>query len=122
MDQGQGNAAYFLGTMRWNGDGVARDHYLAASAWLVAAQHGNAYAPARLAKYYFTTSLVADTNQVRAEPATRTIYWATVATRVDPDSASRQESQKLIDMLLKVAPNLKPGADSLLANPGFPPL
>jgi TPR repeat protein len=122
MDQGQGNAAFFLGTMRWNGDGVARDHYMAASAWLVAAQHGNTSAPARLAKYYFTTSLKTDSNQVLVEPATKTIYWATLATRADPDLTARQESQKLIDMLLKAAPGLKPGADSLLAHPGPPPL
>jgi TPR repeat protein len=122
MDQGQGNAALFLGTMHWNGDGVERNHDLAASAWHVAAQHGNPSAPALLAKYYFVTSLVAEKKEVRVLPGAKTIYWATVATRVDPDSAARQASQKLIDLLLGVAPTLKGKADEMLAGPAVPPL
>lgn len=122
MDQGQGNAALFLGTMHWNGDGVERNHDLAASAWYIAAQHGNQSAPALLAKYYFVSSLVAEKKEVRVVPGTKTIYWATVATRVDPDPGARQASQKLIEMLAGLAPTLKGKADEMLAGPSIPPL
>ena len=122
MDQGQNNAALLLGKMRWNGDGVERDHDLAASAWLIAVQHGNQSAPTLLAQYYFAASIVADTRQIRTEPGTKAVYWGIVATRVDPDPAARQTSQKLVHMLLGVAPSLKAKADALLASPGIPPL
>jgi TPR repeat protein len=123
MDQGQdnGNAALLLGKMRWNGDGVERNHDLAASAWLVAAQHGNRSAPVLLAKYYFAAS-IAEPNQIRVEPGTKAIYWATVATHVEADPAARQESQKLLDMLLRSAPSLKARADDMLASRTIPPL
>lgn len=124
MDQGQsnGNAALLLGTMRWNGDGVERNHDSAAAAWLVAAQHGNPSAPALLAKYYFGTSIVAESKQIRVSPATKAIYWGTLATRTDPDPAAREASQKLVEMLLGAAPSLKEKADAMLANPAIPAL
>jgi TPR repeat protein len=124
MDGGQsnGNAALLLGTMRWNGDGVERNHEQAAAAWLVSAQHGNRAAPAFLAKYYFATSIVPDSKQIRVDPATKAIYWGTLATRADPDPAAREASQKLMDMLLGAAPSLKEKADAMLANPGSPAL
>jgi TPR repeat protein len=124
MDQGQsnGNAALLLGKMRWNGDGVERNHDLAASAWLVAAQHGNTAAPALLSKYYFAASIVAESKQIRVNPATKAVYWGTLATRVDPDPAAREASQKLVDMLLGAAPTLKARADALFASSDIPPL
>jgi hypothetical protein len=121
MDQGQANAALQLGKMFWNGDGVERDHKQAAEAWFVAAQHRNVSAPALLAKYYFVGALSSGQNRVIVvEPATKAVYWGTVAARVDPDPAARQESERLVGMLLNFAPSLKATVDAMLADP-LPP-
>jgi TPR repeat protein len=120
--QNQANAALLLGTMFWNGDGVERSHEQAAKAWHLSAEHGNTSAPARLAKYYFAAGVIPAEKRVLPEPASRAVYWGTVATRVDPDPAARLESQKLIDMLLSVAPNLKVKAEAMLATADPPSL
>ena len=56
-----------LGRMRWSGDGLERNHDLAASVWYIAAQHANQSAPALLAKYHFVACIVADKRQIRVE-------------------------------------------------------
>jgi hypothetical protein len=43
-----------------------------------------------------------------------------VASRIDPDPAARQESQKLVDMLYGASPGLKAKIDALLAKPSAP--
>jgi TPR repeat protein len=119
-DQGQANAAFLLGTMFWNGDGVERDHERAAKLWYMSAERGNPSAPARLAKYYFATAIIAAENRVLQEPGSKAVYWGIVATRADPDPAARAESQKLVDMLAGVMPSLKLKADAMLAGPAIP--
>jgi TPR repeat protein len=118
VDQGQANAGFLLGEMYWNGDGVERNHDEAATLWQMSAQHGNASAPAMLAKYYFT-SAVKD-NAIVIGPATQAAYWGTVASRIDPDPAARQDSQKLVDLLYAQSPALKPKVDELLAKSRAP--
>jgi uncharacterized protein len=121
MEQGQANAALLLGKMFWNGDGVERDHKQAAEAWLVSAHFQNASAPALLAKYYFVGALSSGQDRVIVvEPATKAAYWGTIAARVDPDPVTRQESDKLVNMLLNAAPSLKAKVDVMLADP-LPP-
>jgi TPR repeat protein len=117
-DQGQANAGFLLGTMYWNGDGIERNHDEAAKLWQMSAQRGNPSAPARLAKYYFT-SAVKD-NAIVTEPATQAAYWGTVGSRIDPDPAARQDSQKLVDMLYAQSPGLKSKVDELLAKSKAP--
>jgi len=119
-DQGQANAAFLLGTMFWNGDGVERNHEQAAKLWYMSAERGNLSAPARLAKYYFTAAIIAAENRVLQEPGSKAVYWGIVATREDPDPAVRTESQKLVDSLAGVMPNLKLKADAMLAGPAIP--
>jgi TPR repeat protein len=121
MDQGQANAALVLGKMFWNGDGVERDHRQAAQAWLIAAQRQNPSAPALLARYYFVGALSSGQNRVIVvEPASKAAYWGTLASRLDPDPAQRQQSEQLVNMLLKLAPGLKARVDEMLAGP-IPP-
>jgi hypothetical protein len=120
--QGQADAAFQLRTMYWNGDGVERNRELAAKVWLLSAERGNVSAPARLAQYYFAAGVIPAEKRVLEDPASKAAYWATIATRVDPDSAARIESQKLADMILGVAPTLKPKVETMLAaavTPGF---
>jgi TPR repeat protein len=119
VDQGNASAAYILGTMYWNGDGVNRDHERAARIWHLSAERGNTSAPARLALYYFTASLTAD-HRIVIDPALKTAYWGTVATRVDPDSSGRTASQKLVDMLMGAAPSLRPKLETMLTTPTPP--
>lgn len=121
VDQGQANAALLLGTMYWNGDGVERNHEQAARIWHISALHGNTSAPAHLTKYYFASSIVFEQKQVRIDPARKAMYWGIVATRVDPDPAAREESQKLVDMLVGAAPSLKPTVETMLDTPTPPP-
>ena len=106
--------------MFWNGDGAERNHEQAAKLWYMSAERGNMSAPARLAKYYFATAIIAAENRVLEEPGSKAVYWGTVATRVDPDPAVRTESQKLVDMLAGVMPSLKLKADAMLAGPPIP--
>ena len=47
-------------------------------------------------------------------------YWGVVATRVDPDTAERNASQQLVDMLLNAAPDLKPKVEGMLATTAPP--
>jgi uncharacterized protein len=118
-DQGDANAAFILGTMYWNGDGVERDHEQAGKRWYLSAQRGNTSAPARLAKYYFGTSITAD-KRIVIDSALKAAYWGTVATHVDPNLAVQTESQKLVDLLLNAAPSLKPKVETMLATPTPP--
>ena len=113
-DQGSANAAFILGTMYWNGDGVERDHEQAGKRWYQSALQGNASAPARLAKYYFGRSLTPD-KQILVDAASKTAYWATLAARADPNPSIKTDSQKLVDLLLNAAPNLKPQVETMLA-------
>jgi uncharacterized protein len=115
VEQGQPEAAFLLGTMFWNGDGVERSHEEAGKIWHLSAERGNASAPARLAKYYFAAAVVTAEKRVLEEPGSKSAYWGIVATRVDPDSAARKESQKLVDLILGFNPSLKPKVDAMLA-------
>jgi hypothetical protein len=54
------------------------------------------------------------------DPASKSVYWGVVATRVDPDPSARAESQKLVDMLVGFAPSLKPKVEAMLATPAAP--
>jgi hypothetical protein len=56
------------------------------------------------------------------DPAAKAVYWGTLATRLDPDPAAREASQKLVDMLLVATPGLKAKTDATLANPVVPAL
>jgi len=118
-DQGNANAAFLLGTMYWNGDGVERNHEQAGKRWYLSATRGNTSAPARLAKFYYATSITAD-KRIVIDPAAKAAYWGTVATHVDPNPAAQTESQKLVDLLLNAAPNLKPMVETMLATPTPP--
>jgi uncharacterized protein len=118
-DQGDANAAFILGTMYWNGDGVERNHEQAGKRWYQSAQRGNNSAPARLAKYYFGTSLTPD-KRILIDAASKAAYWGTVAAHVDPDSAAQTDSQKLVDLLFNAAPSLKPKVEAMLAIPSPP--
>jgi hypothetical protein len=63
----------------------------------------------------FTWSSEADA-MARAVPANKAKdYGTSMATRVDPDSSARAESQKLVDMLFGVAPSLIPKVETMLA-------
>jgi hypothetical protein len=120
VDQGQANAALMLGKMYWNGDGLDRDHDQAAKMWRISAERGNASAPALLAKYYFAAAIIPAEKRPLQEPGSKAAYWGIVATRADPDSAVRAASQKLVDILLKAAPDLKPKVEDMLAMPSPP--
>jgi TPR repeat protein len=113
-ESGHGNAPYLLGEIYWNDDGVEKSHEQAAKYWEIAAKRRNRSAPALLAKYYFTISLVPAEKRVAEEPGIKTAYWGTVATIVDPDPMARADSQKLVDMILGFAPQLKPKVQELL--------
>jgi TPR repeat protein len=113
-DQGDANGAFILGTMYWNGDGVERNHEQAGKNWYLSAERGNTSAPARLAKYYFGTSITAD-KRIVVERALKAAYWGTIATHVDPNAAGQTDSQKLVDLLLNAAPSLKPNLETMLA-------
>jgi TPR repeat protein len=112
-DQDNANAAFLLGTMYWNGDGVERNHEQAGKSWYLAAQRSHTLAPARLAKYYFAASISPD-KRIVIDPALRAAYWGTVASHVDPNPAAQSESQKLVDLLLKAAPSLRPQVETML--------
>jgi TPR repeat protein len=118
-DQGDANGAFILGTMYWNGDGVERNHEQAGKRWYLSAERGNTSAPARLAKYYFGTSIMAE-KRIVIDRALRAAYWGTIATHVDPIPAVQMESQKLVDLLLNAAPSLKPQLETMLATPTPP--
>ena len=118
-DQGNANAAFILGTMYWNGDGVERNHEQAGKQWYQSARQGNTSAPARLAKYYFGTSITAD-KRIVIDAASKAAYWGTVATHVDPNPATQTESQKLVDLLFNAAPSLRPKVETMLATPTPP--
>ena len=118
--QGHANAALMLGKMFWNGDGVERNREQAAKLWRISAEHGNASAPGLLAKYYFAAAIIPADKRPLEEPGSKAVYWGIVATRVDPDSAVRTASQKLVDMLLSAAPDLKPKVEGMLAAPAPP--
>jgi TPR repeat protein len=118
-DHGDANAAFILGTMYWNGDGVERNHDQSGKRWYQSATKGNTSAPARLAKYYFGTSVTPD-KRIVIDAASKAAYWGTVATRVDPTPAVQTESQKLVDLLLNAAPDLKPKLETMLATPAPP--
>jgi hypothetical protein len=93
----------------------------AAKVWHISAEHGNTSAPARLAKYYFSTSMTAD-QRIVIDPAVKAAYWGTIAAQVDPDPIARGDSTKLVDLLLNAAPTLKPNVEKMLAAstvPGF---
>jgi TPR repeat protein len=120
VEQGQANAALMLGKMFWNGDGVERSHEQAARMWQISAEHGNPSAPALLAKYYFAAAIIPADKRPLAEPGSKAAYWGIVATRVDPDSAVRTASQKIVDILLSAAPDLKPKVEGMLATPTPP--
>jgi hypothetical protein len=91
----------------------------AAKVWHISAEHGNTSAPARLAKYYFTASIAAD-KRIVVDPAVKAAYWGAVAARVDQDPAARGDSQKLVELLLRAAPSLRPNVESMLATPTPP--
>jgi uncharacterized protein len=118
-DHGDANAAFILGTMYWNGDGVERNHDQSGKRWYQSATLGNTSAPARLAKYYFGMSVTAD-KRVVVDAASKAAYWGSFATRVDPNPAVQTESQKLVDLLLNAAPDLKPKLEIMLATPAPP--
>ena len=118
--QGHANAALMLGKMFWNGDGVERNREHAARLWRISAEHGNTSAPALLAKYYFAAAIIPADKRPLEEPGSKAAYWGIVAARVDPDSAVRIASQKLVDTLLGVAPGLKPKVQGMLATPAPP--
>jgi hypothetical protein len=80
---------------------------------------GNTSAPARLAKYYYATSITTD-KRILIDAASKAAYWGTVATHVDPNPAAQTESRKLVDLLLNAAPNLKPKVEMMLATPTPP--
>lgn len=67
----------------------------------------------------FFTAAVKD-HAIVIQPATQAAYWGTVASRIDPDPAARQDSQKLVDMLYTQSPGLKPKVDELLAKSSPP--
>ncbi len=118
--QGHANAALMLGKMFWNGDGVERNQEYAAKLWRISAERGNASAPALLAKYYFAAAIIPAVKRPLEEPGSKAAYWGIVATRMDPDSAVRTASQKLVDILLSAAPDLKPKVEGMLATPAPP--
>jgi TPR repeat protein len=107
--------------MYWNGDGVDKDRDRAAKLFRESALNGNKSAPALLAEYYFTKAAAhASEQRIEREPAIKMIYWGMVATRSDPDTAARQESQRLMNMLLAVAPDLKTKAEAMISTSVVP--
>jgi TPR repeat protein len=116
VDHGQDKAAIILGDMYWNGDGVERDHAEAARFWLMAAAHANRTAPAQLGRYYYAAAFSPDDRKLRESEAIQAAYWNTVASLVDPDTATRARSQRLAEMLLHLSPNLRPKVEALLAS------
>lgn len=118
--QGQANASLLLGKQYWNGDGVERNHERAAKLWRNAALRGNRSAPGLLAKHYLLMGFDSVARKIEREPAIKLVYWGTLAARSDPDAAARAEAQKLVDMALGVAPELRKEVDLLISS-GHPP-
>ncbi len=122
--QGQPTAALLLGKLYWTGDGVAKDRPHAAALWRQAALHKQPSAPALLADYYMTTALLPASPstgpQLQVEPAIKAAFWATVATRSDPNPATRTRAQQLVDQLYGVASGLQDPVATLLAERKFP--
>lgn len=123
--QGQANASLLLGQQCWNGDGVPQDRSRAAVLWHAAALRGQPRAPGLLAGYYFTAALVpagpSSGPSLQTDPAVKAAYWGSVSAGTDPDPAARAKSQKLVDMIYGVAPNLRGDVSALLASHQPPP-
>ena len=83
--------------------------------------HGHNRAPARLVIYYFSAGVVPAEHRIVQPLALKAVYWAAVTARTDPDQSDREESAKLANLILGVAPDLKSQADALIASRHYPP-
>ena len=109
-EAGDGHAALMVGMIYWNGDGVPRDHSMAAHWFQIADKGGEP----RAAKFLGDEAFVRVTQTATGKPedADRAILdeaigWYEKAVKIEPDPAVRAQAQQRLDLLSNFRHTLK---------------
>lgn len=100
-EQDQANAAFLLGQILWNGDGIAEDREGAIRWWLVAYENGRLDASTQIANHRVLIAMEGVVRASDADPALidDAISWFVRAIDEDPDNEARLNSENALNAL-----------------------
>lgn len=104
-EQGHINAAYNLGLMYYQGDGVEKN-LIKAQGWLEKVafkKDKRAYFP--LATIFFNVCVDLEKQEIYEDLVGPTLFWLTIASEAAPDATNRESMRVLLDSLTALAPH-----------------
>jgi hypothetical protein len=115
---GDARAAYIVGSIYWNGDGVPKDNASAAHWWKLADQNGQPEAAKLLGdEAYVRVVLSKGKGKVDLSALDEGIGWYQKALKVELSPALRQEAQVRLDQFLKLKRLFPDGCASGVGGP-----
>jgi TPR repeat protein len=109
-EKGQANAAFLLGQIYWNGDGIDKNVPQAAIWWIKAYENGRADAAFWIGTAAF--SVIVEAAKSKQPVATPIIgqarKWLGIAAERDPEPKKREEANELLRLLEKLLAGSEP--------------